>query len=206
MKVFKDRIEITRGEQWQYSVDIVNNDNSPFVISSAFKKPYFLVTIASSTAYSTQDRYVRNYWCPIDSSYKRFYVTQPIHITQDAIDRTVTPLELFNGTPLVEQIYAYIASGGDNENFATYYTTDVNGNIEYWHWTGNEYKPYECPFDILFQSSDTKELIEREYDFGLKLVDGDAENNISFMQVINVPKKLIVMSNIYGSMEGAYGG
>lgn len=64
MQVFKDEIQITRGENCTYDTIVKNNDNSPYLISSKLVNPYWLITIATGKYYE-HGRAVFNYWLPI---------------------------------------------------------------------------------------------------------------------------------------------
>ena len=48
MRVYADRIQVERGEEWTYDVYFQNRDGSPYIVSNQLTNPYILVTIASS--------------------------------------------------------------------------------------------------------------------------------------------------------------
>lgn len=198
MRIYRDRIEVERGETWTYDVDIVNNDGSPFVISNKFVNPYFLLTV-SYTKYSMHGRYLKNYWCPVDDTYLRFYVTTPIELA----NQTMSPSQALTGA-LLEQYTRHINGGGTESNFAIY---KINGN--YYYWNGTSYEEYITPFTITFPYSDTITWIEQEYEFAMKFVDGNLPDsgsdkpikNFNHVQPITVPSKIVVSSNISESLE-----
>lgn len=199
MRVYRDRIEVTRGESFNYNVKIVNNDGSPYVISNMLRNPYFLLTVAS-TKYAEHDRYLHNYWCKIDNSYRRFYCTTPIELA----DETQAPENALNALELTDYV-KYIQQGGTAETYSVYKIND-----EYKYWDGEAYQFYELSFTITFLPVDTINWVEQEYEFGMKLIDGNEAyvkndkrplRNYNYMQKINVPSKIIVTSNISGTMD-----
>ena len=56
-----NEMTVQRGETFTIDRLIVNRDGSPFIISSKYKNPYILLTVAS-TKYNQNNRYVANWW------------------------------------------------------------------------------------------------------------------------------------------------
>lgn len=205
MRVYADRIQVERGEEWTYDVYFQNRDGSPYIVSSKLTNPYILVTIASSK-YTQNGRYIANFWNSVTEGYYTFYCTQPIELSGNTIP---TPEQ-----GLSPEIQADIqAKGCTFSNYCVYKWVDPNGVAQYKRWTGTAYEDYSFHFVITFPTDITNEWIEQNYVFGVKLVGGTANAEydpevdgsrpiVTFdgVQVLVAPMQLIVTSNIAGSL------
>lgn len=205
MRVYADRIQVERGEEWTYDVYFQNRDGSPYIVSNKLTNPYILVTIASSK-YTQNGRYIANFWNDVTEAYHTFYCTQPIELTGSTMP---TPE---NG--LSPEIQADVVA--KNQTFSTYAVykwVDANGVAHYKRWTGTAYEDYDFHFVMTFPTDITNQWIEQNYVFGIKLVAGtkNAEYDpevdgsrpiVTFdgVQVLVAPMQLIVTSNIAGSL------
>lgn len=216
MRVYADRIQVERGEEWTYDVYFQNRDGSPYIVSNRLNNPYILVTIASSK-YTQNGRYIANFWSKVTGTYPTFYSTQPTVI----VDKTATSIANLKSP----DDYGVDLPDGSGETYATYSVyqwTDPNGETHYLQWWKNpdspnevqwEYKEYSFHFVITFPTDITNTWIEQNYVFGVKLVGGTENEQynpevdgsrpiVTFdgVQVLVAPMQLIVTSNIAGSL------
>lgn len=205
MRVYADRIQVERGEEWTYDVYFRNRDGSPYIVSNQLTNPYILVTIASSK-YTQNGRYIANFWNNVTEAYKTFYCTQPIELSGTTMP---TPA---NG--LSPEIQADITAKNQTySTYAVYKWVDPNGVAQYKYWTGTTYEDYDFHFVMTFPTDITNEWIEQNYVFGIKLVGGIANADYNpevdgsrpiatfdGVQVLVAPMQLIVTSNIAGSL------
>lgn len=205
MRVYADRIQVERGEEWTYDVYFQNRDGSPYIVSNQLTNPYILVTIASSK-YTQNGRYIANFWNDATEAHHTFYCTQPIELSGSTMP---TPE---NG--LSPEILADIQS--KNQTFSTYAVykwVDANGVAQYKYWNGTAYEDYDFHFVMTFPTDITNQWIEQNYVFGIKLVGGTANPaynpevdgsrpiaTFDGVQVLVAPMQLIVTSNIAGSL------
>ena len=206
MRIYADRIQVERGEEWTYDVYFQNRDGSPYIVSNQLTNPYILVTIASSK-YTQNGRYIANFWNKVTEAYKTFYCTQPIELTGSTMP---TPE---NG--LSPEIQAdIVAKNQTYSTYAVYKWVDPNGVAQYKYWNGTAYEDYDFHFVMTFPTDITNEWIEQNYVFGVKLVGGTANADynpevdgsrpiatVDGVQVLVAPMQLIVTSNISGSLQ-----
>lgn len=213
MRIFADRIQVEKGEAWTYDVLFQNRDGSPFIISSGIDNPHIVVTVASSR-YDQQNRYIANFWCDVKEQYPTFYCTQPI-----LIDGTTIP------TPANALTMAALADMKEhNCTYANYciYARENSGTLYYYQWvpTGDtddgingSYETYSFPFKQVFPSTVTKQWIEHNYVFAIKLVGGTLNDSYDDSDitsrplvsdesvfVIVPPTQLVVVNSITGSI------
>ena len=205
MRVYADRIQVERGEEWTYDVYFQNRDGSPYIVSNQLTNPYILVTTASSK-YTQNGRYIANFWNDVIEAYHTFYCTQPIELTGSTIP---TPE---NG--LSPEIQADITAKNQTySTYAVYKWVDPNGVAQYKYWNGTAYEDYDFHFVMTFPTDITNQWIEQNYVFGVKLVAGTANADYNpevdgsrpiatfdCVQVLVAPMQLIVTSNIAGSL------
>ena len=205
MRVYADRIQVERGEEWTYDVYFQNRDGSPYIVSNQLTNPYILVTIASSK-YTQNGRYIANFWNNVTEAYHTFYCTQPIELTGSTMP---TPE---NG--LSREIKLDIqAKNQTYSTYAVYKWVDPNGVAQYKYWNGTAYEDYDFHFVMTFPTDITNQWIEQNYVFGVKLVAGTANADYNpevdgsrpiatfdGVQVLVAPMQLIVTSNIAGSL------
>ena len=205
MRVYADRIQVERGEEWTYDVYFQNRDGSPYIVSNKLTNPYILVTIASSK-YTQNGRYIANFWNGVTEAYHTFYCTQPIELSGATLP---TPE---NG--LSREIQLDIqAKNQTYSTYAVYKWVDSNGVAQYKYWNGTAYEDYDFHFVMTFPTDITNQWIEQNYVFGVKLVAGTANADYNpevdgsrpiatfdGVQVLVAPMQLIVTSNIAGSL------
>lgn len=205
MRVYADRIQVERGEEWTYDVYFQNRDGSPYIVSNQLTNPYILVTIASSK-YTQNGRYIANFWNKVTEAYHTFYCTQPIELTGSTMPTPENGLS----PEIIQDIQA------KNQTFSTYAVykwVDTNGVAQYKYWNGTAYEDYDFHFVMTFPTDITNEWIEQNYVFGVKLVGGTANTDYNpevdgsrpittfdGVQVLVAPMQLIVTSNIAGSL------
>lgn len=205
MRVYADRIQVERGEEWTYDVYFQNRDGSPYIVSNQLTNPYILVTIASSK-YTQNGRYIANFWNKVTEAYHTFYCTQPIELTGSTMP---TPE---NGLSRDIQLDIQ-AKNQTYSTYAVYKWVDTNGVAQYKYWNGTAYEDYDFHFVMTFPTDITNEWIEQNYVFGIKLVGGTANPDYNpevdgsrpiatfdGVQVLVAPMQLIVTSNIAGSL------
>lgn len=175
MKIYKDEIQIMRGESWNFDVLLTAANGAPLIISSELKNPYFLLTV-SSLKFPVEDRVVRNYWCkPWGASnvaFNRFYRTTPIAVSPSFIKEYESLDEWMTAE---RTVYSGEVNGGNSLSRAVF-TTIENGVKYYWLFESDKNqhivpKKYECRFTCQFPAYDTVNWIEQEYSFSMKLVD-----------------------------------
>ena len=205
MRVYADRIQVERGEEWTYDVYFQSRDGSPYIVSNQLTNPYILVTIASSK-YTQNGRYIANFWNNVTEAYKTFYCTQPIELSGTTMPTPENGLsrEIQDDITAKNQTYS---------TYAVYKWVDPNGVAQYKYWNGTAYEDYDFHFVMTFPTDITNEWIEQNYVFGIKLVGGTANADynpevdgsrpiVTFdgVQVLVAPMQLIVTSNIAGSL------
>lgn len=205
MRIYADRIQVERGEEWTYDVYFQNRDGSPYIVSSKLSNPQILVTIASSK-YTQNGRYIANFWNDVSEAYPTFYNTTPIEL----VGATMPTPEQGLSADIQADI---VAKGCTYSNYCVYKWVDSEGTAYYKRWTGTAYEDYLLHFVITFPTDITLEWIEQSYVFGIKLVGGtknddydpDIEGsrpiiNYDGVQVLVAPMQLVVTSNINGSL------
>lgn len=201
MNIYRDQIIVTRGETVTLDMSIVNSDGSPYIFSNKITNPFILVTIASSR-YEQYGRYIQNYWSNVSARYPTFFTTTPVQIADfDSTPEESLPIDVVNQINNNDEL--------TYSNYCVYYSI-VNGKKVYKYWD-DEWLDYECEFTMTIGPEDTLQWVEQEYVFAMKvlggtLVDNPAPGarplvNYTFMQKINAPSRLLVYSNISGSME-----
>lgn len=206
MRIYADRIQVERGEEWTYDVYFQNRDGSPYIVSNKLTNPYILVTIASSK-YTQNGRYISNFWNSVTEAYHTFYCTQPIELTGSTMPTPENGLspEIIQDIQAKNQTYS---------TYAMYKWVDTNGVAQYKYWNGTAYEDCDFHFVMTFPTDITNQWIEQNYVFGVKLVAGtanadydpevDGSRPISTfygVQVLVAPMQLIVTSNIAGSLQ-----
>ena len=207
MRVYADRIQVERGEEWTYDVYFKNRDGSPYIVSNQLTNPYILVTIASSK-YTQNGRYIANFWNKVTEAYHTFYCTQPIELDGEEMPTPENGLsrEIQDDITAKNQTYS---------TYAVYKWVDPNGVAQYKYWNEetSEYEDYYFHFVMTFPTDITNQWIEQNYVFGVKLVAGIANADYNpevdgsrpiatfdGVQVLVAPMQLIVTSNIAGSL------
>lgn len=209
MRIYADRIQVERGEDWTYDVYFQNRDRSPYIVSSKLQNAQILVTVASSK-YTQNGRYIANFWNEVAQGHPTFYSTEPTVI----VDTSATSISNLKSP---KNAGVTLPAGQDYDTFSVYAWTDNDGETHYLHWIGTAdlgvYEEYSFHFVQQFPTEITNEWIEQSYVFGIKLVGGIENpdydpNNLESrplltaegVQVLVAPMQLIVTSNIAGSI------
>ena len=207
MEVLNNQLYVQQGEAFTLDFLLRNKDNSPYIVSSQLKNPYYLVTVSSMSTNPDRDkRYLLNKWCKITED--KFFVTTPILI------QSIAQFDFANIKKLAN------ADGCTVANYAVYYT--ITDNVaKYYKYTGtddeaydyNKMVTYENRFVVSFGTDITIDWNEHAYVYGIQLVDGDINNdyvpggtsrpllNAESVQAILPPTQLIVTNNIHGSLN-----
>ena len=189
MQVRNNEITVTRGEDWTMSKLIVNKDSSPYIVSSELINPYWLITIKRTDDYNNS--YVYNKWLDL-SSLPRFKVTQPLNIN----DYGRSFFEPMPTLPFLDLDENGVSDFTGDEtsgysNIAIFYEKGENGVIsyKYWEYNNNEkddfsgkWVDYSCPIITSFFNSVTKDWVEQNYLYQIRLLSGQTTHEyISFL-------------------------
>ena len=139
---------VRRNETFTIDRTIVNKDGSPYIISSEFTNPYYLFTITSER-YSTADRYVANFWINL----------------KDVVRFNETNFKIISSDDLTEAVKDGVRK----------YLYKIESTNEYKYFDNVDaitLTPYENRFTIALSQDITKDWIEQNYLYSLKLVSG----------------------------------
>lgn len=209
MRVTNNELIVRRNETFTLDRLVVNQDGSPYIISSEMQNPYFIISVSNSL-YDAENRYLVNFWLPV--TIPRFESTQPVDMTtikkEDGSQSYSSWNDAPNGLPS-----GYIngrLSTYERANEAVFYFEDDDGNRDYRYWNGETWVPYECRIIFKFLQVFTKDWVERSYYYNIDLVDGIAADEvklggrplteISELIPILEPTKLSVLSNLKGGL------
>ena len=210
MRTLNNEITIHRGETFSMDKIIVNKDNSPYIISSELRHPYWLLTI-STTKYVQANRYIKNYWLDL-SNFPRFASTQPVNIADfKTSDSGSKDMYTDFSDMTYDESTDTIATGYIDGFEVTYSPTDAvfyketDDGVEYKYYSvsANTWLDYVCRITISFSTADTNEWVEQSYVYSIDLVDGDTTDGdrsiiVDWKIPILIPTKLSVLSNIQG--------
>lgn len=196
MQVYNKEIRCHRNETFTLDWLLVNNDLSPYILSSELRDPYLLLTVAD-TRYNQTDRYIKNSWLTLmyDTDIRFFYNTNPVSLNNMYTSAAATTLQYPNGFDDLEGestlpsgwlktetdvVYFTTQSsqGGHGLEEAVYSFTNSDGITEYkipkWQSTSGTYTyvNYRLHIAKLFTNQDTSEWNEGAYVYSLTLVDG----------------------------------
>lgn len=218
MRIFNDEIEITRGEDITYDIEVLNFDGFPYIVSNAPPNPHWLITISTGKYYE-HGRTVYNYWLPIKRIIAdipvAFYLTKPVKIDVSIISENIGPYTNADEN-LKEELLRLKRNGKITDNLDDYavYYVEQDEYCRFYYWNGTEYKEYKNNVIVNFTSVDTLEWAEQDCELSLKLVAGPLNKisrsneqplkTFSYMEKIISPSKIIVYSNVDGSMEVKY--
>lgn len=168
-----NEIEVYRGESFTIHKALVNNDGSPYVISSELSNPYYLLSI-SNGKYSQEGRVVFNYWLSLEQ-YPRFYSTNIVNLADVTTDAE-------GGTTLYDDfddIKSFPINGYYKGEYvtipSTYAVFHSKGKYKYWE---GEWKEYTCELIKTFTSDDTSEWLPMEYLYSIQLVSGISTTDV----------------------------
>ena len=209
MRTLNNEITIHRGETFSMDKIIVNKDNSPYIISSKLRHPYWLLSI-STTKYVQANRYVKNYWLDL-SDFPRFESTQPVNIADFKLESEDKDMYTDFSDMTYDESTGFIATGyidgvhvGYRPTDAVFYKeTDDGVEYKYYSVSANKWLDYYCRIVVQFSTADTNEWVEQSYVYSIDLVDGDTSDGDKLITVdwkipILIPTKLSVLSNIQG--------
>ena len=209
MRVTNNELIVRRNETFTLDRLVVNQDGSPYIISSEMQNPYFIISVSNSL-YDTENRYLVNFWLPVTTP--RFESTQPVDMTTIKDENGSQSYSNWNDAPngLPSGYINGRLSTYERANEAVFYFEDDNGNRDYRYWDGKTWVPYECRIVFKFLQAFTKDWVERSYYYNIDLVDGIADPNaepggrplaeISELIPILEPTKLSVLSNLKGGL------
>lgn len=180
MQVHKNELYVSRGETFTLRKKLINRDNSPYIVSSKLKNPYWLITVASSL-YEQESRYCINKWLDL-SKYKRFLFTKAIdirnvptgegHTDYDGFDTAVIPVGYEGDKSLgyadVAVFYCENSDGTYSYKYWKYTDTAINKDGDY----SGSWEDYECILNSLFVNTITNDWIEGTYYYSIYLVSG----------------------------------
>lgn len=207
MQVRNHDVSVIRGESWTLSKLIENRDGSPYIISSRFKNPHWLVTVTSAR-YNQINRYFLNKWLEL-KNLPRFEITQPVKLKSIDENYNFDNMNIPAGYE-GDKMLGYA-------NKAIFYDESPEGvtSYKYWEYNNNDkdnfdgkWVDYYCPIITTFNTDITNQWVEQNYLYSILLVDGDEvihnenERPITVENVYNIlePTKLYVKSNLKGGL------
>ena len=206
MKIRGNRIEITQGETFTLDKLIVNEDGSPFIVSSKMSNPHVLISISDSE-YDTSGKYVKNYWLPIiktgnttqtGAGNKTFSETRAVNLLSILTAAT-------DGEPVYpdgfDSITALTTGGFVTEGYmpergnlyvglypstCVFYVENSDGTktYKYWDTESNKWVDYEFSIIKLFPSSDTKNWIPKKYFWNVSICSPTEDWTIDFNDTV----------------------
>lgn len=210
MRVTNNELIVRRNETFTLDRLVVNQDGSPYIISSEMQNPYFIISVSNSL-YDTENRYLVNFWLPVTTP--RFKSTRPMDV---ATLKNANGEQMYlSWANLKNTFFANVYIDGKliesvESDDAVWYFEDDNGDRDYRYWNGETWVPYECRIIFKFLQAFTKDWVERSYYYNIDLVDGIAANEvevggrplieISELIPILEPTKLSVLSNLKGGL------
>ena len=193
MKTFNNEIHVHKGEAFCIDKLIENKDGSPYIISNQLSNPYFVISV-STTRYTQQNRYIKQYWLSL-ANFPRFYSTKAINIRELYMsnEEGATPCNSFddiilNTTETSSDGKLYVIEAYLNGKYtmflrddAVFYLEDEDGNVEYKYINENyEWSKYECRITKTFAAQDTDEWVEQSYVYDIRLLSGD--DTLTYLQ------------------------
>lgn len=180
MKTLGTTMVCNRGEVFTMTRGVEDSNGVPFVILKAWTNPYILISV-SSTLYRQAGAWSKNYWLSLEG-YPTFDCVTPYYI------------EDLDAEP--------------QEDDRLYYTMDSDGEKAYYRYDrdATEYKPYRFRFSKVFTNKDTREWVESQYSYQIRVVSGDKAEDGAATPIVNLeehasllqPSKLTVKINAGG--------
>lgn len=156
MRILGKQIIAYRGEVFVMSMEVVRSDGSPYVLRSQLNNPYLLISVSSNT-YRLKGKYLKNYWLDL-SSYPKFEQATITDISQEQLQDNVLP----EGFTAETCIYRYMSELGEKEYYRYIGTSP-----------GGKYEPYSFSFVKTFLNVDTREWIESNYQYEIRILSGE---------------------------------
>lgn len=211
MRVTNNELIVRRNETFTLDRLIVNQDGSPYIISSEMQNPYFVISVSNSL-YDTENRYLVNFWLPVNTP--RFKSTRPMDA---ATIKNADGVQMYSGWDNLKNtffgdVYVNNVRATPELNEAVWYFEDDNGNRDYRYWDSKkgDWAPYECRIIFKFLQAFTKNWVERSYYYNIDLVDGILVDEVKpgerpFSEISELipilePTKLSVLSNLKGGL------
>lgn len=160
MKILGKQIIVSRGEVFVMSREVVRLDGSPYVLRSQLENPYLLISVSSNT-YRLQGKYLKQYWLDL-SSYPRFEQSIITDITKQQLTDNILPDGFTDSTC----IYRYLSESGEKEYY--YYVGTSPDGV---------YKPYSFSFVHTFLNVDTREWVDSNYQYEIRILSGETTRN-----------------------------
>jgi hypothetical protein len=213
VKTFNNEIIVRRNETFTIDKFVETRDRAPYIISSALKNPFFLITIASSL-YNQKDRYICNVWMPV--TIPRFKNTVPINLADIKNEDGSQKFNDFSASGSWVNGYYKGQLVTFEPGDAVFYMENDDGERTYKYFEGEDlsatWKDYSCRIIYKFTNSITKNWIEGSYLYNIDLVDGLLDYNATQGQrpipISNISEhipilgatKLTVLSDLRGGM------
>lgn len=180
MQVHKNELYVSRGETFTICKKLVNRDDSPYIVSSELKSPYWLITVASSL-YEQESRYCINKWLDL-SGYRRFLFTKTVDIRNVPTGEGHTDYQSFDNSTIPVGYEGDKSLGYANVAVFHYENDDGTRSYKYWKYSdeameqeddySGTWEDYECLLTSLFINSITNDWIEGTYYYSIYLVSG----------------------------------
>lgn len=155
MRMLGKKMIVHRGEVFDFSANVYQNDGvTPFVLSSDIVNPYLVIAISSSNL-AMKGRYRLVSWLDL-STYPSFRRQTPEFVEDSVIESNTPPLQDADGKGCI------------------YYTQDSNGNKTYYWYNSSSasYEQYSFSFHKQYLNSQTRQWIESIYQYELSIVGG----------------------------------
>lgn len=187
MKTLGNEIFIQRGELWSLDFEVTNKKGDPFMSFEQWKNEYLVITITAAR-YEQKDNFRQSWWLDLNNRWvekedgsfviipmKKFVGTEALytesHTIEDilAIYTKITANGDVTSSFDITKYLFFVDDDANNKRIYKYlkeYTLDNEGNILTEEWE-------EYNFRIIKQF-DTKDWIERNYLFDMKIVSGES--------------------------------
>lgn len=205
MQSYKNEITVTRGETFTIDKTLVNKDGSPYIVSSKLNNPYWLLSI-SNTVYSQENRYVKNYWLPVNEPCFNSTIAlniKDIKVSADSDTPLYNSLKEITNLPIVGYING-VAVSFDIGTDTLFYDDTID---KYMYWDDG-WKEYECRIIKTFLREDTIEWTSQNYQYSIQLVSGSVDFNsdeplskIDTSYTILLPTKIKVIDDVNGGLS-----
>lgn len=163
MKTLGNDIYIQRGETWSLDFEVVNSKGEPYMLFSAWKNPFLVITVTSAR-YTQKGDFRKTWWLDMDNSWKQNADgTMSVVPLKRFVETNALTTTLFD----IGQILAdYTDITVDNiENYLFFNGTD------YKYLNGDVWEDYN--FRIIKQF-DTKDWTEQNYLYDIKVLAGES--------------------------------
>lgn len=206
MRSSDNELVVYRNEAFTIDKTVVNRDGAPFVVGK-LENPHLLITISDSKFVNTF-RYKANYFLPLEGNLPTFKWTNIVPLEKVLTAEGVPAYSSFpSGNDVIQGIYEGQNVLFDEDDDAVFSLTR-DGVTSYKYRKNGVWVDYNFRFVFTFDTSSTKELVEKTYYYSIQLVSGrksdDPNRPIStFDYVVPLlsPTKISVLSNLEGRMK-----